>query len=84
MHLSMRRMVRDVNALLREWQLSMAQMGRLHRLNAGGGQSVSAIAGHVNLSLAETSHLVDLLVQRDLLTCAEDPHGRRQTRRSRR
>jgi DNA-binding MarR family transcriptional regulator len=80
MHLYMRRTVRDMNAFLRELQLSMPQMGTLHFLSAEGGQSVSAIAEHLNLSLAATSHLVDRLVQRDLLTRAEDPHDRRLKR----
>lgn len=80
MHLYMRVMVRDLNALLRELHLSMPQMGTLHLLNAQGGQSVSAIAEHLNLSLAATSHLVERLVQRGLLTRAEDPADRRHKR----
>jgi MarR family transcriptional regulator, organic hydroperoxide resistance regulator len=80
MHLSMRVMVRDMHALLREHHLSMPQMGTLHFLNAEGGQSVSAIAEHLNLSLAATSHLVERLVQRGLLTRAEDPLDRRHKR----
>jgi MarR family transcriptional regulator, organic hydroperoxide resistance regulator len=80
MHLYMRRTIRDMQALLRELQLSMPQVGTLHFLSAEGGQSVSAIADHLDLSLAATSHLVERLVQRDLLTRAEDPHDRRQKR----
>ena len=80
MHLYMRRTIRDMHVLLRELQLSMPQMGTLHFLAAEGGQSVSAIAEHLNLSLAATSHLVDRLVQRDLLTRAEDAHDRRLKR----
>jgi MarR family transcriptional regulator, organic hydroperoxide resistance regulator len=80
MHLYMRRTIRDMNALLRELQLSMPQMATLHYLSAEGGQSVSAIAEHLNLSLAATSHLVERLVQRGLLTRAEDPHDRRLKR----
>ena len=48
--------------------------------DAEGGHSVSAIAEHLNLSLAATSHLVDRLVQRNLLTRAEDLHDRRLKR----
>jgi DNA-binding MarR family transcriptional regulator len=80
MHLYMRRTVRDMNALLRELQLSMPQMGTLHFLSAEGGHSVSAIADHLDLSLAATSHLVDRLVQRDLLTRTEDVRDRRLKR----
>jgi DNA-binding MarR family transcriptional regulator len=80
MHLYMRRTIRDMHVLLRELQLSMPQMGTLHFLAAEGGQSVSAIAEHLDLSLGATSHLVDRLVQRDLLTRAEDVHDRRLKR----
>lgn len=78
MQLYVRRSIHDMNVLLRELQLSMPQMGTLHFLSAEGGHSVSAIAEHLNLSLGATSHLVDRLVQRDLLTRVEDPHDRRQ------
>lgn len=80
MQLYVRRSIHDMNVLLRELQLSMPQMGTLHFLSAEGGHSVSAIAEHLNLSLGATSHLVDRLVQRDLLTRVEDPHDRRQKR----
>lgn len=80
MHLYLRRTIRDMQVLLRELQLSMPQMGTLHFLAAEGGQSVSAIADHLNLSLAATSHLVERLVQRDLLTRSEDPRDRRLKR----
>ncbi len=78
MHLYMRRTVRDMNDLLRDQQLSMPQMGTLHYLAAEGAQSVSGIAEHLNLSLAATSHLVERLVQRGLLSRTEDPSDRRQ------
>lgn len=80
LQLYVRRSIRDMNALLRELQLSMPQMGTLHFLAAEGGQSVSGIAEHLDLSLGATSHLVERLVQRDLLIRAEDPHDRRQKR----
>ncbi len=80
LQLYVRRSIRDMHGLLRELQLSMPQMGTLHFLAAEGGQSVSAIADHLDLSLAATSHLVERLVQRDLLTRVEDPHDRRQKR----
>ncbi len=80
MQLLMRPMVHDMNALLRELHLSMPQMGTLHFLSAEGGQSISAIAAHLNLSLAATSHLVERLVQRGLLSRAEDTSDRRLKR----
>lgn len=80
MQLYVRRSIREMNALLRELQLSMPQMGTLHFLAAEGGHSVSAIAEHLDLSLGATSHLVDRLVQRDLVTRAEDAHDRRLKR----
>jgi MarR family transcriptional regulator, organic hydroperoxide resistance regulator len=80
MHLYLRRTIHDMHVLLRELQLSMPQMGTLHFLGAEGGQSISAIAEHLDLSLAAASHLVERLVQRDLLTRGEDPHDRRLKR----
>lgn len=77
MYLYLRRSIREMNRLLQELHLSMPQMGTLHYLNAEGEQSVSAIAEHLNLSLAATSHLVERLVRRGLLTRREDPHDRR-------
>jgi DNA-binding MarR family transcriptional regulator len=78
MHLYVRRAVREMNDLLRDQHLSMPQMGTLHFLHAEGARSVSAIAEHLNLSLAATSHLVERLVQRGLLNRTEDPVDRRQ------
>lgn len=75
-----RRSIHELHALLQELQLSLPQLGTLHFLRAEGAQSVSAIAQHVQLSLAATSHLVDRLVQRGLLTRSEDPSDRRQKR----
>ncbi|MDZ7801107.1 MAG: MarR family transcriptional regulator [Trueperaceae bacterium] len=75
-----RRSIHELHALLQELQLSLPQLGTLHVLRAEGAQSVSAIAQHVQLSLAATSHLVDRLVQRGLLTRSEDPSDRRQKR----
>lgn len=80
MQLYVRRSIRDMHGLLRELQLSMPQMGTLHFLAAEGGHTVSAIADHLDLSLAATSHLVERLVQRGLLTRVEDPNDRRQKR----
>jgi len=75
-----RRSIHELHALLQELHLSLPQLGTLHFLRAEGTQSVSAIAHHLQLSLAATSHLVERLVQRGLLTRSEDPSDRRQKR----
>ncbi|MDQ3397105.1 MAG: MarR family transcriptional regulator [Deinococcota bacterium] len=76
----MRRSIADMMAMLQELELSMPQMGTLFFLKAAGTQSVSAIAKHLGLSLAATSHLVERLVGRDLVVRQEDPSDRRQKR----
>ncbi len=73
----MRRSVETMTAALQKLDLSMPQLGTLHYLNAEGGKSVSAIAHHLGLSLAATSHLIERLVKRDLVSRAEDPGDRR-------
>lgn len=74
----MRHSVEDMTAMLREHGLSMPQLGTLQLLRAEGTQTVSNIASHLNLSLGATSHLVERLVQKDLVVRQEDPHDRRQ------
>lgn len=82
LHRLMRHVVRgsiaELHGVLRSSELSLPQLGTLHLLHAEGAQSVSAIAQHLHLSLAATSHLVERLVQRGLLTRREDPVDRRQ------
>ncbi len=75
-----RRSIAELHTLLQDLHLSLPQLGTLHFLRAEGDQSVSSIAHHVGLSLAATSHLVDRLVGRGLLTRREDPADRRQKR----
>ncbi|MFN2323985.1 MAG: MarR family winged helix-turn-helix transcriptional regulator [Trueperaceae bacterium] len=74
------RSIDGLHALLQDTHLSLPQLGTLHYLRAEGTQSVSAIARHLQLSLAATSHLVERLVQRGLLARTEDPSDRRQKR----
>lgn len=76
----MRHSVDDMTHLLQQHELSMPQVAALQFLRAEGPQSVTEIAGHLNLSLAATSHLVDRLVERDVLSRQEDPHDRRRKR----
>lgn len=58
--------------------LSMAQFATLILLRGTGAQSVSAVAEGIGLSRAATSHLVERLVQRELLHREEDSKDRRQ------
>ena len=60
--------------------LSMPQMVSLHILRDCGPLSISAIAEKLSLSLAATSHLVDRMVQHDLVLRSEDTTDRRQKR----
>jgi DNA-binding MarR family transcriptional regulator len=76
----MHRSVEQMTSALQELDLSMPQMGTLHFLNAEGAKSVSAIAQHLGLSLAATSHLIERLVQRELVSRSEDPSDRRHKR----
>ena len=76
----LRHSIDDMARLLQDHALSMPQVAALQCLRAEGPQSVTEIAGHLNLSLAATSHLVDRLVQRDVLARQEDPSDRRRKR----
>jgi DNA-binding MarR family transcriptional regulator len=84
LHRLMRYVVRgsiaQMHLLLQASKLSLPQLGALHLLHAEGAQSVSAVANHLHLSLAATSHLIDRLVRRGLVTRREDPGDRRQKR----
>jgi len=74
----MRSMVDDMSALLKEHGLSMPQVAALQYLHAEAPRTVSAIASHLNLSIAATSHLVERLVHKGLVGRAESAHDRRQ------
>ncbi len=73
----MRRTMPQMMAFVKEEGLSMPQMGTLFFLRGGPG-TVSAIAEHLDLSLAATSHLIERLVQRELVVRFENPADRRQ------
>lgn len=57
--------------------LSTSQVIALMRLYHGGVCGVSGIAGHLGVTAAAASQLVDRLVQQDLLERTEDAHDRR-------
>jgi DNA-binding MarR family transcriptional regulator len=58
--------------------LSMPQMVALHLLRKCGSYTISALADKLGLSLAATSHLVDRMVQQQLVIRREDALDRRQ------
>jgi DNA-binding MarR family transcriptional regulator len=75
-----RRSAGDSLAVMAEAGLTMPQLVTLHLLAHAGGRSVGEIGGRLRLSPGATSHLVERLVQADLVARAEDPDDRRQRR----
>jgi DNA-binding MarR family transcriptional regulator len=76
-------MRRSAGEMMREMSrmgLSMPQMVTLHLLRDCGPLSISALAERLELSLAATSHLVERMVQQDLVLRQEDPIDRRHKR----
>ena len=70
----------DFLRLMCEAGLTMPQMVTLHALRRSGALTISAISGKLDLSLAATSHLVDRMVQQQLVERSEDASDRRQKR----
>lgn len=70
----------EMLAVMAEADLSMPQMVALHMLQRCGYSSISAIAAHLSLSLAATSHLVDRMVRQGLVVRSEDASDRRHKR----
>ena len=75
-----RRSAGDSLAVMGDAGLTMPQLVTLHLLAHVGGRSVGEIGNRLRLSPAATSHLVERLVQADLVARAEDPGDRRQRR----
>jgi MarR family transcriptional regulator, organic hydroperoxide resistance regulator len=75
-----RRSAGDTLAILAEAGLTMAQLVTLHALEHAGPRSVTGIASCLRLSPPATSHLVDRLVQANLVARTEDPSDRRAKR----
>lgn len=69
--------VGEVLSMLGQHKLSMPQLVTLHTLYHRGELSVSKLAHELQLSLAATSHLIDRLVQRGMLTRHEHRTDRR-------
>lgn len=72
------RMAGDAMQIMAELNLTLPQMVCLHMLKTGGSSSVGGIGGTLNLSPSATSHLVDRLFERHIVTREEDPVDRRQ------
>lgn len=70
----------DFLRLMCEAGLTMPQMVTLHALRRAGALTISAISEKLDLSLAATSHLVDRMVQQQLVERSEDASDRRQKR----
>lgn len=68
----------DLTSALKEHELTMPQLAALQFLRAEGPRSVSAIADHLNLSRTATSHAVERLVGKELVSREEDPRDRRR------
>jgi DNA-binding MarR family transcriptional regulator len=62
---------------LRDDDLSVAQVAALHLVDDVGAMRLSALADAIGSSPSATSRMIDDLVQRHLLSRAEDPDDRR-------
>jgi DNA-binding MarR family transcriptional regulator len=73
----MRRSMRDFTLFLRQASLSMPQASALFRLHYGGRCAISDIAGHLGVTNAAASQMVDRFVQQGLVERVEHPNDRR-------
>lgn len=73
----MRRSMRDFTLFMRQAGLSMPQVSALFRLHYGGGCAISDIAGHLGVTNAAASQMVDRFVQQGLVQRVEHPDDRR-------
>lgn len=73
----MRRSMRDFTLFMRQAGLSMPQVSALFRLHYGGGCAISDIAGHLGVTNAAASQMVDRFVQQGLVERSEHPGDRR-------
>lgn len=72
------RMAGDAMQLMAEANITMPQIVALHILRRGGPRSVGTIGAALSLSASATSHLIDRLFERGLVSRVEDPADRRQ------
>ncbi len=73
----MHRSMREVMTFWKQAGLSMTQIATLMRLHHGGPCGVSEISGHLGITSAAASQMIERLVQMDLLERAENPSDRR-------
>lgn len=75
-----RKVTGDTLAIMHEAGLTLPQMVALHALHHRGPSSINGLAETLNLSTSATSHMVERLVERELVWRREDPEDRRQKR----
>ncbi|MBI4770665.1 MAG: MarR family transcriptional regulator [Chloroflexi bacterium] len=75
--LFMRRSMHDFMRSMKDTGLSMGQLSTLIRLHYHGPCGVSEVGGHLGVSNAAASQLVERMVQLGLLARGEDPDDRR-------
>ncbi len=75
--ITMRRSMRNVMRHTKESGLSMSQMGTLFYLQRCGHSGVSGLGGHLGITNAAASQMLDRLVEQGLILRSEDPQDRR-------
>lgn len=73
----MRQIIGDLSVTIQQYDLTPAQLSTLFRLRGQGALRVSDIAARLGLSSGTTSHLVERLVQRELVVRTEHSLDRR-------
>lgn len=71
------RIIASLARALAEEEFSVAHIAALHLLDEEGTMRVAALAEALGRSPSGTSRLLDVLVQRDLVSRVEDPEDRR-------
>jgi DNA-binding MarR family transcriptional regulator len=71
------RIIAGLARMLRDEELTVAQVAALYLIDEQGSSRVSQIAGVLSLSASAASRLVDGLVTRGLVVRQEDPSDRR-------
>ena len=74
---SMHRSMRNFIHYVRDNGLSMSQLGALFHLTRMGSSGVTDLAGHLEVSNAAASQMLERLVQQGLILRTEDPNDRR-------
>jgi DNA-binding MarR family transcriptional regulator len=74
----MREIMGNLSAMIQSYELTPAQISTLFRLRGQEALLVSSISEQLKLSSGTSSHLVERLVQRGLVTRSETAEDRRQ------